>query len=119
MARAASGMSRNVVSAVAVVGLTSTAMRAALGTRSWRRPSRLAITSWGKKLMAKRLGLLHALVPKAARIAVLVNPTTATAETTLRDIPEAARAIGLPIQVLNASTIREIEAAFAALVRDR
>ena len=70
--------------------------------------------------MAKRLGLLHELVPKAVRIAVLVNPANApTAEATLRDIPEAARAIGLQIQVLNASTSREIEAAFATLVRDR
>ena len=70
--------------------------------------------------MAKRLGLLHDLVPKAVRIAVLVNPANAsTAEATLRDIPEAARAIGLQIQVLNASTSREIEAAFATLVRDR
>ena len=70
--------------------------------------------------MAKRLGLLHELVPKAARVAVLVNPANAPiAETMLRDVPEAARAIGLQIQVLNASTSREIEAAFATLVRDR
>jgi putative ABC transport system substrate-binding protein len=54
------------------------------------------------------------------RIAVLVNPANAsTAEATLREIPEAARAIGLQTQVLNASTSREIEAAFATLVRDR
>src|SRR5690349_19595722 len=52
------------------------------------------------ELNAKRLGLLHDLVPKAARIAVLINPTnTVSAETTLRDIPEAARALGLQIQV--------------------
>jgi ABC-type uncharacterized transport system substrate-binding protein len=69
---------------------------------------------------AKRLGLLHDLVPKAVRIAVLVNPANAPiAETMLREIPEVARAIGLQIQVLNASTSREIEAAFATLVRDR
>jgi putative ABC transport system substrate-binding protein len=60
------------------------------------------------------------LVPKAVRIAVLVNPANIpTTESTLRDIPDAARAIGLQIQVLNASTRSEIEAAFAALVRDR
>src|SRR6202022_368199 len=71
-------------------------------------------------IAAKRLGLLHDLVPKAVRIAVLGNPTNASsAEATLRDIPEAARALGLQIQVLNASTSREIEAAFATLVRDR
>jgi putative tryptophan/tyrosine transport system substrate-binding protein len=71
-------------------------------------------------IAAKRLGLLHDLVPKAVRIAVLINPANAsTAEATLRDMPEAARAIGLQIVVLNASTGREIEAAFATLVRDR
>jgi putative ABC transport system substrate-binding protein len=69
---------------------------------------------------AKRLGLLHELVPKAARIAVLVNPANASsAESTLRFIPEAARAIGLQSQVLNASTSDEIDAAFATLVRER
>ena len=68
---------------------------------------------------AKRLALLHELVPKAIRIAVLVNPANVPAtESTLRAIPEAARAIGLQIEVLNASTSREIEAAFASLVRD-
>jgi putative tryptophan/tyrosine transport system substrate-binding protein len=71
------------------------------------------------EINAKRLGLLHDLVPKAARIAVLINPTnTVSAEDTLRDIPEAARALGLQIQVFNASTSREIEAAFTTLVRD-
>jgi putative ABC transport system substrate-binding protein len=70
--------------------------------------------------LAKRLGLLHDLVSKAVRIAVLVNPANVpTAEATLREIPEAARALGLQIQVLNVSTSREIEAAFATLVRDR
>jgi putative ABC transport system substrate-binding protein len=69
---------------------------------------------------AKRLGLLHELVPKAARVAVLVNPTNpAVAETTLRDLQEAARAIGLQIQILNATTIGEINAAFATLARER
>jgi ABC-type uncharacterized transport system substrate-binding protein len=71
-------------------------------------------------LVAKRLGLLHDVVPKAVRIAVLVNPANTTiSETTLRDVTEAARALGLQIQVLNASTSRDIEAAFATLVRDR
>jgi ABC-type uncharacterized transport system substrate-binding protein len=69
---------------------------------------------------AKRLALLHELVPKAVRIAVLVNPANIPAtESMLRDLPDAARARGLQIQVLNASTRSEIEAAFAALVRDR
>ena len=50
---------------------------------------------------------------------MLVNPANVpTAEVTLRDVPAAARALGLQIQVLNASTGREIEAAFDALARD-
>jgi len=78
------------------------------------------INNFYYEVTAKRLGLLHELVPKAVRVAVLVNPANApVAEATLRDLPEAARAIGLQIQVLNASTSREIEAAFATLVRDR
>jgi ABC-type uncharacterized transport system substrate-binding protein len=72
------------------------------------------------ELTAKRLELLHEMVPGAARIAVLVNPTNVTViENTLRDVEPAARAIGLEIQVLKASTIREIDAAFATFVRER
>jgi putative tryptophan/tyrosine transport system substrate-binding protein len=53
-------------------------------------------------------------------MAVVINPVNrAISEVILRDIPEAARAIGLEIQVLNASTSREIEAAFVAIVRER
>jgi putative ABC transport system substrate-binding protein len=78
------------------------------------------INVFTNEVIAKRLGLLHDLVPKDVRVAVLVNPANASiAETTLKDIPEAARAIGLQIQVLNASTNREIETAFATLARDR
>jgi putative ABC transport system substrate-binding protein len=78
------------------------------------------INFFATEVVAKRLGLLHELVPKAVRIAVLLNPANATAaETTLRDVQEAARAIGLQIQVLNASTSREIDAAFATLTRER
>jgi putative tryptophan/tyrosine transport system substrate-binding protein len=78
------------------------------------------INFFAREMLAKRLGLLHELVPKAVRIAVLINPgNVPSAEATLRDIPEAARALGLQIQVLHAGTSREIEAAFATLVRDR
>jgi putative ABC transport system substrate-binding protein len=69
---------------------------------------------------AKRLELLHELVPKAVRFAMLVNPENVPiAARTLREVPEAARARGLQIQILNASTENEIEAAFVTLVRDR
>jgi putative ABC transport system substrate-binding protein len=72
------------------------------------------------ELVAKRLELLRELVPGAARVALLVNPTAATsAERTLLDVEPAARAIGLQIQVVNASTGREIDAAFATFVRER
>jgi len=71
------------------------------------------------EIIAKRLGLLHELAPNAVRIAVLVNPANApTAEATLREIPEAARGLGLQVQVLKASTSRDIDAAFATLRRE-
>jgi putative ABC transport system substrate-binding protein len=72
------------------------------------------------ELAAKRLELLRELVPGAIRIAVLVDPANAvTTESTLRDVEAAARAERLQVQVLNASTSREIEAAFASFVGDR
>jgi putative tryptophan/tyrosine transport system substrate-binding protein len=78
------------------------------------------VNNFATEVVAKRLGLLHDLLPKAVRIAVLVNPAnTPVTEATLRDIPEAASALGLQIRVLNASTSREIEAAFTTLGRDR
>jgi putative tryptophan/tyrosine transport system substrate-binding protein len=73
-----------------------------------------------QEVVAKRLGLLRQLMPKAVRVAVLVNPANATiAETTLRGVQEAAGSIGLQIHVLNATTIAEIDAAFATLARER
>jgi putative tryptophan/tyrosine transport system substrate-binding protein len=69
------------------------------------------------ELAAKRLELLRELVPGAARMAVLV--TAANAETTVRNVEAAARALGLQIQVFNVSTIREIDAAFATFARER
>jgi len=63
---------------------------------------------------------MRELVPSAARAAVLVNPNnTANAETTLRDVEPAARAMGLQTQILKASTSSEIEAAFATFVHER
>ena len=72
------------------------------------------------ELTAKRLELLRELVPTATRVGVLVNPANTTnTETTLRDVEPAARAMGLQIQVLNGSTSREIDAAFATFVVER
>ena len=72
------------------------------------------------EVVAKQLGLLHEFVPKAARIAVLLNPRTAiSADTTLQAVQEAARALRLEIQVLKAGSADEIDTAFAALARER
>jgi putative tryptophan/tyrosine transport system substrate-binding protein len=71
------------------------------------------------ELAAKRLRLLHDLVPKAIRIAVLVNPTNVSAETTLREAQEVAPTIGLQLQIFKATTTGEIDAAFAQLARER
>ena len=64
--------------------------------------------------VARRLGLLHDLVPNATRIALLLNPANAP-NPTLRDVQQAARALGMQIQVLKAATSREIETAFESL----
>ena len=78
------------------------------------------INIFSGELTAKRLELLRELVPAVTRVAVLVNPADATStETALRDVEPAARAMGLKIQVLNASTSREINTAFATFVRER
>jgi putative ABC transport system substrate-binding protein len=72
------------------------------------------------ELVAKRLELLRELVPAATRLAVLINPANVTStETMLRDLEPAARAMGLQIQILNATTGPEINAAFATFVRER
>ena len=72
------------------------------------------------ELAAKRLELLRELVPMATRVAVLVNPANVTtAESTLRDVTPAARAMGLQILALKAGTSREIDAAFDTFVRER
>src|SRR6266446_1174297 len=77
------------------------------------------INIFSAELTAKRLKLLHELVPGSARVAVLVNPASATiAESTLRDAEVAARFLGLQIQVLNASTSQEINGAFASFLRE-
>jgi putative ABC transport system substrate-binding protein len=78
------------------------------------------VNFFGAELAAKRLELLRELVIGATRVAVLVNPAfAANAEITVKDAEAAARAIGLQMRVLNASTIREIDAAFATFVRER
>jgi putative ABC transport system substrate-binding protein len=78
------------------------------------------INLFANELEAKRLELLHQLVPRAARIAVLVNPADVrNTETTLRDVQAAARTIGLEVKILHASTIRELAEAFTVIAQDR
>jgi len=78
------------------------------------------VNVFASELAEKRLELLREMVPAATRVAVLVSPSNAaTYESTVRDTAAAARAMGLQVQVLNADTSREIDAAFAALARER
>lgn len=72
------------------------------------------------EITAKRLGLMHELLPKAERIALLVSPKDATnAEVTIRDTQAAASTLGMQIRVFNASTADEIDVVFATLARER
>jgi putative ABC transport system substrate-binding protein len=78
------------------------------------------INTFGTELAAKRLELLRQMVPAATRVAVLVSPSNAVNfESTVRDTSAGARAMGLQLQVLNADTSHEIDAAFARLARER
>jgi ABC-type uncharacterized transport system substrate-binding protein len=79
------------------------------------------INFFATELAAKRLRLLHDLVPKAVRVAVLLNPgNPSVAEATLREVREAAPTMGLQVQLtLNANTIGEIDEAFATLALER
>ena len=78
------------------------------------------INNFATELATKRLELLREMVPAATRVAVLVSPSNATtSESTVRDASAGARAMGLQVQVLNADTSRELDAAFARLARER
>jgi len=78
------------------------------------------VNFFNAELNAKRLELLRQLVPGAARIALLVNPANVTTtESSVRDLEAAAGVMGLQIRILNASSSREIDAAFAAISRER
>lgn len=78
------------------------------------------INYFANETAAKRLRLLHDLVPKAVRIVVLVNPVNVQAtKSTLQAVQESAVALGLQIHILNASTIGEIDEAFDIFTRER
>jgi putative ABC transport system substrate-binding protein len=73
------------------------------------------VSSFIFDLEPKRLGLMRELRPNATTIAVLVNPNSTNAEMQVNDIQIAARSVGQQVDILNAGTIREIDAAFARL----
>jgi putative tryptophan/tyrosine transport system substrate-binding protein len=78
------------------------------------------VNFFGQEVVAKELHLLHDLVPKAVRIAVLANPTNSSvSEPTIRSIQEAAPTIGLTVKIVTASTASDIDAAFASFTSDR
>jgi putative tryptophan/tyrosine transport system substrate-binding protein len=70
-------------------------------------------------LAPKRLELLRELVPRAAVIALLANPTSPYFEPETRDVLDAARTLGLQVHVLRANTVRDLDAAFATLAQQR
>ena len=71
------------------------------------------------ELTAKRLSLLHELVPGAAGVIALVDPNYALAEAIIKDLQEARATLGLQVEILYAGTAREIDAAFATMVQKR
>src|SRR5258708_28942367 len=88
---------------------------------SLNRPGRnvTGVTSMGVEVTSKRIGILHSLLPAAERFAALVHPRGLSAESIVRDLQTAATAIGLPVEILMASTIDEIDAGFATLAQKR
>ena len=86
---------------------------------SFNRPGGNAtgIFSMNSELMGKRLGLLHEFIPRAARLAMLVNPDDPNTASITRRAQQAAAAIGLPIEILAVSTNRNIDTAFASLAQ--
>ena len=77
------------------------------------------VWQYSSGLEAKRLGLLHEMVPKATPVAVLINPNFADAENQLRDVQEAAARLGLQLVIVRANTESDFDAAFSTLVRRR
>jgi ABC-type uncharacterized transport system substrate-binding protein len=77
------------------------------------------VSSLNVEVTPKRLEILHELVPTAAVLAVLVNPTSPTADSQLRNLQAAASTLGLQLHVLHASTERDFDTVFATLLRLR
>ena len=88
---------------------------------SFNRPGGNAtgVSFWSAALEAKRLGLLHELLPQATVIAALVDPNFLTAASQLNDLQDAARSLGKELHVLQASTESDLDSRFATLARQR
>ena len=136
----ASDLARRQVSVIAAAGSPASALAAKSVTRtipivftnaadpvriglvaSLNRPGGnvTGVTELGAELGAKRLGLLRELVPSATSIAVLVNPTRPGVDAQSAQAQEAARALGLPLHILTASSERDFDAIFLTLVQLR
>jgi putative ABC transport system substrate-binding protein len=103
-----------------VFGLGADPVKAGLVARLNRPGANITgVSNISATLAAKRLELVHQLVPDAATIAILVDPTGPTSDTQRTDLQEAASVLGLELLVLNASDDQEIDAAFTTLVRQR
>jgi putative tryptophan/tyrosine transport system substrate-binding protein len=81
--------------------------------------SATGVSMFLSEMEAKRLALLHELVPTATMIGVIVNPSSPSIDTQLREINSAARALGRQIQIVNATNERELDAAFASLAQSK
>ena len=135
----AADLVRRQVSAIAAIGaLAALAVRAATATipivftteidpvetglvASLNQPGSnvTGISGMGVELVGKQLGLLHDLMPGATRFAVFVNPINKNAEPIVINLKAAASAFAVQLEVLNATTNREIDTAFATLVQNR
>jgi ABC-type uncharacterized transport system substrate-binding protein len=103
-----------------VFGIGGDPVKAGLVTSLNRPGGNVTGVSWfNAELTAKRLALLHELVPGAGIVAMLVNPREPDARTQLADVQDAARVLGRRAVIVNAATADEIDAAFAALVQQR
>jgi putative tryptophan/tyrosine transport system substrate-binding protein len=81
--------------------------------------SATGVSMFLSEMEAKRFALLHELVPTATMIGVIVNPSSPSIDTQLREINSAARALGRQIQIVNATNERELDAAFASLAQSK
>jgi putative ABC transport system substrate-binding protein len=113
---------KEVIAPTAVVFLTGIDPVAAGLVASLARPggNLTGVDFLSGELTEKRLGVMRELIPGATRFAVLLNALdVANSETTMRDMEGAARAIGAQVGFVKVSTSRDIDAAFASMVRDR